>query len=324
MKKLPTRKYLFGPVSSRRLGISLGIDLVPAKVCVFDCIYCESGATTHATLERHEAVPTAEVLREVDDFLGGHPELDVISFSGAGEPTLHSGIGRVLSFIKQRYPMYRVALLTNSALFYLPRVRAELRALDIVIPSLDAADDMTMARINRPVEGVSAEAMIAGLAAFRRESAAEMWLEVFLVPGVNDDAGHLERLRRAVKRIAPDRVQLNTLDRPGPEPGVRAADRGMLESLLSQWRPLPVEIIAAHPPARCSPAGSGVSESDLGEKILEMLRRRPCTAADLEAGLGADGTEVSEILRVLHRRGSLIEERGARGVFYRAVAPSSS
>lgn len=310
------RRYLFGPVASRRLGLSLGVDLVPAKVCSMNCIYCEAGLTTRATLERAEYIPTAAVLQELAEYLEGRPTLDSITFSGAGEPTLHSGIGRIIAWIKAHYPDYRLTLLTNATLFPDPAVRAELCALDLVVPSLDAADDDILERINRPVAGLTAEAMIAGLSAFRKESVAAMWLEIFIVPGVNDGADHLRRLREAALRIAPDRVQLNTLDRPGPESWVRPAERSLLERIAAFLQPLAVEItVAAAPDAVVS--GGPVNAAQLQDRIIDLIRRRPCTAQDLAIGLDVPPESIRCALQVLEQRCLLSRERRQRGIFYR-------
>ena len=141
--------YLFGPVPSRRLGISLGLDLVPHKTCSLNCIYCESGKTTNLTIERKEYIPTAVLISELTTFLKTKPKLDYITFSGAGEPTLHSDIGTIVTFIKKNYPDYQLALITNGTLFYLSKLRREVKPVDLILPSLDAVSEKTFKRINR-------------------------------------------------------------------------------------------------------------------------------------------------------------------------------
>jgi len=132
-------KHLFGPVNSRRLGLSLGVDLVPYKYCPLNCVYCEVQTTTHLVTKREEFFPVDEILGELDLFLRGRQQLDYITFSGAGEPTLHSGIGRIIQYIKKTYPSYKLALLTNGVLLNDPSVRAEVLPCDLVLPSLDSA-----------------------------------------------------------------------------------------------------------------------------------------------------------------------------------------
>ncbi|MCC7556154.1 MAG: radical SAM protein [Methanoculleus marisnigri] len=303
-------RHLFGPVPSRRLGISLGIDLVPHKTCTFDCVYCECGRTTDLTCERREYVPTDRVIAELDDFLAKGPDLDYITFAGSGEPTLHSGIGEIISFIKDRYPRYRVAVLTNSALFTDPDVRTALMPADLVVPSLDAVSEEVFSKINRPCRGLTAEQVLEGLLDFAREYTGEVRLEVFIVPGINDTEDEIRRLKDAVAAIRPDRVQVNTLDRPGTDIRVRPASIGALERIAAV---LGGEVIGAACTDRTLPPESG----DIAETILATIRRRPCTPGDLAALLGIRPAEVAKHLRVLEARGLIEPVQEERGVFYR-------
>lgn len=156
-------KYIFGPVPSRRLGSSLGIDLIPYKTCSLNCVYCECGKTTDLTFERKEYVPTERVIEELDDYLKTEPELDYITFSGSGEPTLHNGIGEIIKFLKENYPQYQLALLTNSTLLNDEKLQDEIKKLDLIVPSLDAVSEDVFQKINRPVEGLSAQKIVQGL-----------------------------------------------------------------------------------------------------------------------------------------------------------------
>jgi len=305
-------RYLFGPVPSRRLGISLGIDLVPHKTCVFDCVYCECGQTTDLTCERREYVPTGRVIAELDDFLAKAPDLDYVTFAGSGEPTLHSGIGEIISFIKDRYPRYRVAVLTNSALFTDPAVRAALMPADLVVPSLDAVSKEVFVKINRPSPGITAAQVLAGLLDFAREYTGEIWLEVFIVPGINDTGEELRRLKDAVAAIGPDRVQVNTLDRPGTDIRVRPASPGALERIAAA---LGGEAIGA----ACTDRTLPPEGRDAGETIFATIRRRPCTPGDLATLLGIRPAEVAKHLRVLEAEGLIEPVEESRGVFYRAI-----
>ncbi len=307
-------RYLFGPVPSRRLGISLGIDLVPHKTCTFDCVYCECGRTTDLTCERREYVPTDGVIAELDDFLATAPDLDYVTFAGSGEPTLHSGIGEIISFIKERYPRYRVAVLTNSALLTDPEVRAALMRADLVVPSLDAVSEEVFLEINRPCPGITAGRVLEGLLDFVREYPGEVWLEVFIVPGQNDTEEEVLRLRDAVAAISPDRVQVNTLDRPGTDIRVRSASPGALERIASTLGGN-AEVIGTACTDRVLPP----KIEDAGEVILATIRRRPCTPGDLAALLGIRPAEVSKYLRILEDRGLVEPVQEERGVFYRAT-----
>jgi len=307
-------RYLFGPVPSRRLGRSLGIDLVPQKTCTFDCAYCECGRTTVLTLERREYVPTGRVIAELDDCLAKAPDIDYVTFAGSGEPTLHSGIGDIISFIKDHHPRYRVAVLTNGALFVDPDVRAALMRADLVVPSLDAVSEDIFRGINRPSPGITAGQVVAGLIAFSREFPGAIWLEVFIVPGKNDTDEELLRLRDAVAAIAPDRVQVNTLDRPGTDIRVRRASPRTLERARTIIGGN-AEVIGA---ASCEPA-TAPEMRDVADMLLATLRRRPCTVADLSRISGLRPAEVTKHLRILEEKGAVEPVREQRGVFYRAT-----
>jgi wyosine [tRNA(Phe)-imidazoG37] synthetase (radical SAM superfamily) len=307
-------QYLFGPVPSRRLGISLGIDLVPHKACSFDCVYCECGQTTYLTCERREYVPTDGVIAELGDLLARAPDLDYVTFAGSGEPTLHSGIGEIIAFIKDRYPRYRVAVLTNSSLLTDPDVRAALVRADLVVPSIDAVSEEVFRQVNRPCPGLTARGILAGVTAFVREFPGEVWLEVFIVPGVNDTEEELLRIRDAVAAIGPDRVQLNTLDRPGAELWVTPASPRTLERIAALLGGN-VEVIGS----ACTGAAALTDVREALESILATIRRRPCTSGDLAVLLGLRPAEVSRCLRLLEATGMVEPVQEKRGVFYRAV-----
>ncbi len=238
-------KHLFGPVPSRRLGKSLGVDLVPHKLCPIDCVYCEVGPTTQKTIERREYVPVEEVLEEVRAKLAENVPIDIITLSGSGEPTLHSGVGRVIRGIKEmtRLP---VAVLTNGNLLYDPQVRRDILPADLVLPSLDAGDAETYARINRPCEQATFERLIAGLKAFRAEYPGRIRLEVFFVAGINDTADQARKIRSLIDQIKPDQIDVNSIARPPAEPDARAVPferLGELAAILGDK----AEVIASRP-----------------------------------------------------------------------------
>jgi wyosine [tRNA(Phe)-imidazoG37] synthetase (radical SAM superfamily) len=189
------------PVPSRRLGRSLGIDLVPHKVCTYNCIYCQVGRTTEETLVRKEYIPKEEVLEEVKSFLSkGGPPIDHLSLSGSGEPTLHSQIRSIIEGIKgmSKTP---VAVLTNGSLLYEKDVREDLLQADVVLPSLDAVSQEVFRKINRPPGGFSVEKVIAGIVEFRRIYRGQIWLEILFCRGVNDGQDELGRMKEAIDRI---------------------------------------------------------------------------------------------------------------------------
>jgi wyosine [tRNA(Phe)-imidazoG37] synthetase (radical SAM superfamily) len=235
--------HLFGPVFSRRLGRSLGIDLLPYKTCSLDCVYCECGATTKLTTQRAEFVPVERVIGELDQYLGKKPELDYVTFSGSGEPTLHAGIGKIIAHLKKRHPRYRVAVLTNGTLFSRAEVRQSVLGADLIVPSLDGATPEAFQAIDRPAPGITVEKVIEGLVALRDEYRGTFVLEVFIVPGVNDTNREVEALRAAAERIRPDAIQLNRLDRPGTEGSVQMASDELLALLAQALEPLPVFVV---------------------------------------------------------------------------------
>lgn len=307
-----TYKYLFGPVPSRRLGVSLGVDLIPHKVCSLNCVYCECGATTNLTTERREYVPYDLVIKELDHFLEHHPLPDYITFSGYGEPTLHSRIGEVISHIKKSYPTLSLAVLTNGTLFSDPKVRAELHSADLVLPSLDAATGSAFDSINRPHSSLDAGDHIQGLIDFRREFDGEIWLEVFVLPGFNDDVENLQKLREAIFLIQPNRTQINTLDRPGAVSGLVPAPAELLKRLLVEWNLPGLEVIAAV--ARRKEAGS--FREDVEQAIFETIARRPCTLDDLNRILNLHGNETNKYLATLEADGRIETVTMDRGLFY--------
>lgn len=307
-------RYLFGPVNSRRLGVSLGVDIIPFKTCSLNCTYCECGATTRLTTEPAEYAPTREVIAELDRYLSSRPSLDVITFSGCGEPTLHSGIGDIISFLKTAYPEYRVAVLTNGTLLNRAAVRESLLSADVVVPSLDAAGEDAFRAINRPAPGQTAAGLIEGLAAFRTEYRGKLLLEIFIVPGINDGEDEIGRIKKALPRIRPDRIQLNTLDRPGTERGLRPASRRELEAIASLLAGFEVEIVGAPPGReRPGPAGSGAGTR---EDLLATIGRRPSTVDELMNALGLGRGEVEEMLCGLLDEGLVRCDALARGEFY--------
>jgi wyosine [tRNA(Phe)-imidazoG37] synthetase (radical SAM superfamily) len=316
-------------------------------VCSLNCIYCECGSTTNLTLDRREYVPVDQVFGELDHYFKNHPDPEHVTLSGAGEPTLHSRVGDVIRFIKEQKPGISLAVLTNGTLLADPDVRHELMAADLVIPSLDAATDKVFRSINRPPKGLDVKAFITGLAEFRKGYAGKIWLEVFILPGINDDGENLEALRKAIISIQPDRVQLNTLDRPGVVKGLRAATREELERIAARWD---LEKISSIGDEESASGGSGSdgdatwnlekveivlpstarhaenatrsgtrsgTRSDARSAILETISRRPCTAGDIMEMTGIGLEEVKKQLADLERAGRVRTVQQERGLFYR-------
>ena len=305
--------YLFGPVPSRRLGISMGVDLVPMKTCTLNCIYCECGKTSQLTLERKEYVSFEAVKKELIHYLAHHARPDYITFSGSGEPTLNSRIGDVIRFLKDRVPDVPVAVLTNSTLISQKEVRSDIKNAEVVIPSLDAATEKIFNKINRPSPHVHADKIIDGLIRFRKEYDGKIWLEVFIIPGMNDTIAELNALKLMIGKIKPDQVHLNTLDRPGSVSTLRAATREELEHVLDVFQMENAAIVADPPEHKALFA----YRKDTADAILGTISRRPCTITDLSEILGLPADDVKTYLASLETEGKIKSVEQKRGIFYR-------
>jgi wyosine [tRNA(Phe)-imidazoG37] synthetase (radical SAM superfamily) len=306
-------RYLFGPVPSRRLGMSLGVDLVPRKVCSLDCVYCEVGKTTRLTTKRMEYVPFHKVRDELLHFFDHNPDPEYITFSGSGEPTLNIRLGDVLHLVKELKPGIPVAVLTNGTLLSDRDVRIDIKDADIVLPSLDVATQDMFNRLNRPAAGLNIDKYIQGIIDFRKQFKGKLYLEIFLLPDYNLDHVELDELKKAIQRIRPDSVQLNTLDRPGTIPDLKPATREEMEEVIEYWGLPNVEIIAA-----ASKRKQVLSyRNDAEEAIMGMIARRPCTIDDLSKTLGIHISEINKYLDVLESENKIMAVRQSRGVFYK-------
>jgi wyosine [tRNA(Phe)-imidazoG37] synthetase (radical SAM superfamily) len=305
-------KFLFGPVPSRRLGMSLGVDLVPRKICSLDCVYCEVGKTTKLTTERKEYIKYAKIIQELTHYFENNPDPDYITFSGSGEPTLNISIGKILQFIKQNKPNVPVAVLTNGTLFYEKNVRQAILNADVVLPSLDAGTENVFKKINRPAKDLKFKKYIMGLIEFRKEYKGKIWLEIFILPNYNDTETELSEIKNLILRIKPDLVQLNTLDRPGTVPNLRAATREELSKVVDFLNLNNVEIIAASPERKNIQS----YRNDIETAIIETIERRPCTLDDLTKILGLHVNEINKYLDVLEADKKIESVKQERGVFY--------
>ena len=299
---------IFGPVPSRRLGRSLGVDLVPFKTCPYDCIYCQLGRTTNKTIERRPWVPLEAVLAELKEKLAAKP--DYITLSGSGEPTLFSRLDELIAGIRSMTDI-PVAVLTNGSLLWQKEVRRQLMDAHLVIPSLDAGHSSMFQAVNRPHESISFGAMLEGLIAFREEYRGGYWLEVFLLSGHTAVDREISRIAECVRRIKPDCVQLNTATRPTAENYAVMVDRMRMVDLAARFDP-PAEVIADY---------RGVhAQSDFKagrNSVLEMIQRRPCSLEDIADGLNMHRNEAIKYVEELDAEGWL-EKRSSGGKrFYR-------
>lgn len=295
-------------MDSRRLGRSLGINLVPFKTCSMDCTYCECGSTTFLTNERKDFFPAEVILEELEEKLAerksmnkGSYNIDYITFSGLGEPLLYRSFGKILGSIREKYPDLKTCLLTNGSLFSSPEVRREAAQAHLVIPSLDGSNEEEFIKINRPEKSVSYQSILEGIASFRRETInrVQMFLEIFLVPQVNDSPESAERFRSLVEKIQPDAVQLNYLDRPGVYADMQSVSEEVLELFYSVLSPCrPVEI-----PVRKN-TSSGTNFAGIEFEMLEVLQKNGKENIEgLSRSLDLPETECVRHLRQLRKAG---------------------
>ncbi len=301
--------HVFGPVPSRRLGRSLGVDVVPFKTCTYDCVYCQLGRTTCRTIERKEWVPLDDVISEVKSRLSTQP--DYITLSGSGEPTLFSRLGELIDGIKSMTNV-PVALLTNGSLLWQPEVREGIRDVDLLIPSLDAGDEAMFGRVNRPHEAISFDRLIDGLVASREACRGQYWLEVFLLAGWTATDTEVKKLAHCAGLIKPDRIQINTVTRPPAESFAAGVSRERLDELSRLFDP-PAEVVADH-----DHVYEQTQFSVSRDEILSLLRRRPCSIDGIARGLGMHPNEVVKYVEALQAE-KLLETRWISGKCYYTI-----
>lgn len=321
------RKYLYGPVPSRRLGLSCGIDIVPLKVCTLDCIYCQLGKTVQTTIERKDYLPIEPVLVEIKDALAEGLEADFITIAGSGEPTLHSRLGELIDGIK-KLTNIPIAILTNGTLLHRKDVRTDCAKADVVMPSLDAVDEQTFRRINRPHSVISIENLISGLCAFRKEFPGQIWLEIFFVEGINTSSDQIARIKDVIELINPDKVHLNTAVRPTADPNIARLSAEKLQDIAAQLGPK-CEVVADFSPAHDYKHNQSNPEIALGphsainleaEALLSMLKRRPCSLNDICAGLGISHNEAQKHVSDLKHRGIIQSDEKDGIVFFKTLS----
>lgn len=306
-------KYIFGPVPSRRLGISLGIDIVPLKTCSLNCVYCECGPTNNLTTERKEYIPFEEIIEEIRHYFNNNPEPEYITFSGSGELSLNIKIGEIIDFLKSNFPEIPVAVLSNGTLFNDKAVRESLLKADLVIPSLDAATEETFLRIDRPSKQVNLQGYIDGLMQFRKEFKNKLWLEVFILPNYNDNMKDILALKEAIQRIKPNLIQLNSLDRPGCIDGLEVASEEILNKIIELWGFPNVEIISK------SKKREGIKSyrKDLEEHILGTIARRPSPIENIAEITGYHLSELMKYIHTLEEQGKISSVNLNNQVFYK-------
>jgi len=304
-----TKSVVYGPVPSRRLGRSLGVDLVPYKICSYDCIYCQIGRTPATAMERRPYVTTDKVLADVTARLNQGAAPDYITLGGSGEPTLNSNIGEIIRRLRSDTDI-AVTVLTNGSTLMLREVREELLAADVVLPSFDAPDAEVFRQINRPCPEITFEQMAEGMLQFREAYAGEIWVEIFLVAGLNTGDETVRGFKSWMDRIRPDRIHLNTAVRPTAESDVQRPS----DALLMHIRDMLGERAEIVVPYQGDAAGTG--GETLREDLLNLLARRPCTLSDIASGLNTHPHEILKYLQPLVDEGEVDVRRMEAGTYY--------
>lgn len=304
-------KHLYGPVPSRRLGRSLGVDIVPHKVCSYDCIYCQLGRTTRLISKPERLVSAADVNRQIERWLEDGGSADYITFAGSGEPTLNAELGEMIRAAKALTDI-PVAVITNGSLLSEPEIREAVSMADVLVPSLDAGTERTWRKVNRPAPGISFIEMREGLVQAAQEFAGQFWLEIMLVEGINDSDAELYAMREIVRRICPDKVQINTVERPS-----RSGKAGRVsDETLIRAR----DILGGS--AEIITSGAAPTQErrwrHVEEELMGLLSRRPCRLGDVVAASGRNVHEVTKHLQRLVQEG-LIERIGDTDPYYRPV-----
>ncbi|MBD3421007.1 MAG: radical SAM protein [Chitinivibrionales bacterium] len=307
---------IFGPVASRRLGSSLGVDMTPAKFCTLNCVYCECGKTTRLTMRRDEYIPFEKIRHDIETALADTPELDVITFCGSGEPTLNTALGPSITYTKSRYPQYRTAVLTNATLLHDPQVRSEVARADLVLPSLDAVSQEIFEKINRPDPTITASLITEGLLAFAREYSTPVWLEIFIIEGINDLPDELHKFRNIVEKVNPRRIHLNSLDRPGTCSWVKPASSQRLTTIAQYFTPWPVEISSRD----VLPTLTLRTVQQAHRKIITTIQRRPCTVEELSSLIGQSINQTNALLHSLIDKQKVVEKKEGDITFYTAAS----
>jgi wyosine [tRNA(Phe)-imidazoG37] synthetase (radical SAM superfamily) len=304
-------KHLFGPVPSRRLGRSLGVDLVKFKTCSFDCIFCQLGHTTMKTIVRKEYVPMDSVIEELEWWIKEDGSADYITLSGSGEPTLNSRFDRVIDFVHQNSNI-PVAVLTNGSLLSASEVREQASHADLVKVSLSAWDQPSLERINRASPEIDFTGLVEGQRMFRKQYGGEMWMEVFLMWGVNTAPKEVKKIAEVAKNIGPNRIQLNTSVRPPCEDYALPVPEDHMQKLATLFDP-PAEVIAEYSTDLSARIQAGE------EEIMAMLKRRPCTMDQICESFDLHRNEASKYLGKLTRTGKVQEMRKDDKLYYSAM-----
>ena len=304
------KNYFYGPVPSRRLGFSLGVDLFPKKTCSFDCIYCQLGLSSKKTVKRFSFLKLSKFKKDLKEIISKNPKINYITISGSGEPTLHKGLDKIIATIKKiTQNKYPVAVITNSSLLHRGEVRDELKEADLIVPSLDAATAKTFSKINRPLKGITLKKIVSGLIRLRKEFKGKIWLEIMLIAGINDSKREIEKFKEIIDKINPDKIQLNLPIRPA---GVKISlpSRSKIERIKKALGKRSKVVVKFSLKKRGSKA-----YGNLKRDIFNFLKVRPATLDDLTRSLNANSNEIAKQLFLLLDQKKIKKSR-LRGIKY--------
>jgi wyosine [tRNA(Phe)-imidazoG37] synthetase (radical SAM superfamily) len=293
-----TKIHVYGPVPSRRLGYSLGVDILPPKTCTLDCIYCQLGRTPKTTVQRKTYYDQEDIITQIEEVLSSEKRIDVITFSGSGEPTLNKNLRKLIRDIK-KITHIPVAVLTNATLLTDDRVRRDLLEADIVVPSLDAVTQNLFVKVNRPHASQKIDKIIRGLKVFRREFSGQIWLEIMLIRGINDSPDHIQKLKKIIAQISPNKIQLNTVIRPPAEEEAQPLTPAEMEKIRSVLGE-DCEVIADFSESEQPPHATSLESA-----ILTTVQRRPVTLSDMAAFLGKHPDEILKYLNKLMQKNQI-------------------
>ncbi|GAU07928.1 radical SAM protein [Desulfoplanes formicivorans] len=311
--------YIFGPVPSGRLGRSLGLDLLGRPICDFDCLYCEVGKTRVHTLARQPWVRAEAILTELENWLSlGLPRPEYITLGGKGEPCLNSEMAAVIQGVHRLAPDIPVAVLTNGTLLGNPEVQQALKEAQVVLPSMDTLIEQEFVRLNRPCPGLDLEAIRTGILEWGAGYGGAIYLEILLVAGINDSEANLQAMGPFCKALAPDRIDVVTMTRPGAFSVARPVD----QATLDRWRQVlnvnngSRDFLAHVRQSANFQSPATMTDDQLTKAILHSIAIRPQTVPQIAMAMGVREERVGNIIEHLATKRQITGIPDAGTMFY--------
>ncbi|WP_253285580.1 radical SAM protein [Clostridium cochlearium] len=269
-------KYIYGPIPSRRLGLSLGVSPIPKKFCNYSCIYCQIGVTHNLTNTRREFFPLEDIINEFKRYISSDKNFDVVSIVGEGEPTLYSKLGELIISLKKLTDK-PIAVITNTGLLYDKNVQEELLNADIVLPSMDFFSQESFKALHRPYGRLDFQKSYNGLVEFSKKFKGELWLEVMLIEDINSSKEDLLKLKELIKNINYSKIYINTAVRPPAESWVKPASKETIDFAVELLDGISIDNLSD---------GNFISEiKDNYEAILSIIKRHPMNQHELKGFL---------------------------------------